>query len=647
MPKKNDTISSTEKLLDLIRGKKAPGSTSAAPAVRKSPPRKPGPPSKKRPAKPRRPEKPTQKRTPAFSFSPQIFKVQSKITVGISLGGKELRMVKVGQGSDKKRVLLNYETIAYPAQISPENPQFLLFLKRILTQFCRESKTPEIWSAISSSKVELRYLRIPKVPRKQIANTVYWTFKRDVSLDEKRDIFDFSLLGDVIEEGVQKTEVMAYTAPRDEVNRLRDLFAKSGFPLTGITIVPFLLQNLLRSRWLGTEVKNACSLYIGTDWSRIDIFSNGNLVLSRGIKAGMQSMIESLRQQITGEEPLQQSGEAEETFPAEPTAADLSALPEADEARRIFFRFIQHPQFVENPPAHEFTEADIFDMILPALERLIRQVERTLEHYSLKFENVGVERIYLSGPVNTQQLMVDHIGEQLGTEIDVFDPMGEASPLSDNISPPESRYKREAFLPAVGLALSDGEQTPNFIRTYRDKQKASKNRQLNSFLFAVLLTVMVACGAVYFWQSEQIDEKEMKVFALQRELDSFAPRVDRDLIALLLQKVKKGQESIKGVGHRYKPVAVINEISRLTPPHVRLLSLSLDMKPAVGNPSPRLVRIEGVVFGDRLTYESLLAEFLVKLQTSPLLNNFSIQQRAFAFVEEKEVLRFTAQMEIG
>ncbi len=647
MPKKNDTISSTEKLLDLIRGKKASGKASASPVVRKSPPQKPGPASPKRPVKPERPEKTAKKRPPIFSFSPRVFKGQSKVTVGISLGENELRLVKVGQGADKKRVLLNYETVQYPARISPKNPQFVLFLKRILTQFCRESKRPEIWSSISSEKVEMRYLRIPKVPRKQVANTVYWTFKRDVSFDEKTDIFDFSLLGEVSEAGVQKTEVMAYTAPRDEVNQLRDLFAKCGFPLTGITIVPFLLQNLLRSRWVGTEAKSACSLYIGRDWSRIDIFSNGNLVLSRGIKAGMQSMIESLRQQIAGEEPTPRHGEEEEPFPEEPAAADLAQLPEADEARRIFFGFIHHPQLVDNPPIRKFVESDIFEMILPALERLIRQMERTLEHYALKFESAGVERIYLSGPVNTQQLMVDHIGEQLGMEIDVFDPMGEASPLSDSITPPKSRYKREAFLPAVGLALSDSEQTPNFIRTYQDKQKAAKTRQINSLLFAGLLLVMVACGAVYFRQSEQIDEKEMKVFALQRELDSFAPRVDRDLIGLLLQKVKKGQESMKGVGRRYKPVAVINEISRLTPSHIRLQSLSLDMKPTTGDSSRRLVRIEGVVFGERLTYESLLAEFLVKLQTSLLLNDFSIQQRTSAFVEGKEVLRFTAQMEIG
>jgi hypothetical protein len=70
--------------------------------------------------------------------------------------------------------------------------------------------------------------------------------------------------------------------------------------------------------------------------------------------------------------------------------------------------------------------------------------------------------------------------------------------------------------------------------------------------------------------------------------------------------------------------------------------------PAEESSNPRrLLRIEGVIFGDRLTFESALAEYLVKLETSPLLKNFAIQKRAFAYVEDKEVLRFTAQMEIG
>ncbi|MGD8366431.1 MAG: pilus assembly protein PilM [Desulfobacterales bacterium] len=554
----------------------------------------------------------------------------------MSVGYQDVKLVKVGQGPEKSRVLLNYKIVPFPAQLTTESAQFPLFLKRVLAQFCGDETEPEIWSAISSAKVEMRYLRIPKVPRKQIANTVYWTFKRDVTFDEQENIFDFVLLGDAIEEGIRKTEVMAYTAPRAEVNQLRESFEKSGYPLSGITIVPFLLQNLLRNRWLEVKAKNVCALYIGRDWSRIDIFSNGNLVLSRGVKAGMRSMIESIRQHIT-EDPEDESGSLE-----------TDTGPEADEARRIFFSFINDSQFQEGPPTGHFSDQDILRMLSPALERLIRQVERTLEHYAMKFDSSGIDSIFISGPINTQQLMVDQIGRQLDLAIDVFDPMGSDSPISGDIAPPETRAEREAFLPAVGLALSSGEQTPNFIFTYRDKDRTAKSQRLNQSLFAVLLAIMTACAALYFWQYEQVDKKEAKVFALQRELDAFTPRIDQDLIGKLLERVKKRQQALKEIGTRYKPVAVINEVSRLTPGHIRLLSITIDRVPAEESSNPRrLLRIEGVIFGDRLTFESALAEYLVKLETSPLLKNFAIQKRAFAYVEDKEVLRFTAQMEIG
>jgi type IV pilus assembly protein PilM len=572
--------------------------------------------------------------------------MNQKTTVGVSIGYQDVKLVKVGQVTDKNRALINYHVIPFPPQMTTESAQFPIFLKRVLAQFCGESRDLEIWSAISSAKVEMRYLRIPKVPRKQIANTVYWTFKRDVSFDEQNDIFDFVLLGDAIEEGIRKTEVMAYTAPRDEVDQLREHFAKSGYPLTGVTIVPFLLQNLLRSRWLETGAKNVCALYIGRDWSRIDIFSSGNLVLSRGVRAGMRSMIEAVRQYLVEETPAEALSSNEENEP-EPENLEDAELPQAEEARKIFFSFIHDSQFKDGPPTQQFSDHEILQMVLPALERLVRQVERTLQHYALKFDSTGVDRIYISGPINTQQIMANHIGEQLDLDIAVFDPMGGDSPISGEIAPPKTRAERESFLPAVGLALSDNEQTPNFIFTYRDKERAAKSKRINSSLFAVLLTIMVACGAFYFWQTEQIDQKETTVFALRRELDAFSPRVTQDLISQLLLQVKKRQEAIKGVGSRYKSAAVIYEVSRLTPKHIRLLRLSVETAPPDEGRNRKVLQIEGVIFGEKAAFESLLAEYLVKLKGSPLLTDFSIQKRAIATVEAAEVLRFTAKMEIG
>ena len=86
-----------------------------------------------------------------------------------------------------------------------------------------------------------------------------------------------------------------------EINELKDLFNKAGFPLSGISIVPFAFQSLLRTGRIDTREMHVASLYIGRDWSRIDIFSEGNLMLSRGIKAGVKTMIEALRTEIEGQ----------------------------------------------------------------------------------------------------------------------------------------------------------------------------------------------------------------------------------------------------------------------------------------------------------------------------------------------------------
>jgi Tfp pilus assembly PilM family ATPase len=138
--------------------------------------------------------------------------------------------------------------------------------------------------------VETRQIRIPKVPPRQIPNAIYWSYQRESAFNEKEKVFDFEILGEVQDEQSVKIDVLAYTAPVDEVIALKNIFARASFPLTGISIVPFAFQTLLRAHRMEAPDQHVSSLYIGRDWSRIDIFSGGNLMLSRGIKAGVRTM---------------------------------------------------------------------------------------------------------------------------------------------------------------------------------------------------------------------------------------------------------------------------------------------------------------------------------------------------------------------
>jgi type IV pilus assembly protein PilM len=620
-----DIISSTERLLELIRGK-----TSCSPEASTA----------------YKPSTTTEQLTSSFR---KVLPFRKKITVGVNIGYHDLKIVEISHTSDKKLELVNFKKVPFESDISIDGPIFPRFLRTILTDLIGPSKNIEIWSAISSTRVETRYLRIPRVPKKQIANAVFWSYKKEVNFNENEEIFDFEVLGGINVDGIRKTEVLAYSAPKEEILRLENIFSKSGYPLTGVTIISFVLQNLLRSNWIDTEGKNLCNLYIGRDWSRIDIFSNGNLILSRGIKAGIKSMVEAVREAIY-EGPEEVSGDLMDTENmAEFESVDEVSQYEAEQARKIFYGFINNSlSFMAEVEETKLEEGDIFKMIFPALERLVRQVDRTLEHYSLNFEKERIDKIYLSGPVGNQQRIVEHIGDQLGLSIDVLDPFGSDLQISEDISIPESASERESFAPAVGMALSNTSLTPNFIFTYKDKETSSKIRRINNAVFTALIFLMAISVGVYIWQSYRISQKKVQIDQLQRKVGNIGPYLDQKLIEQLVEQIAQKRQQVVEVGQRYIGMAAITEISALTPSNISLSSLIAELGEVLEDKKDhqkRLLVIDGIISGKRITFESALAEYLIKLKASPLFDKPSIKKKSIEIVGDKEVLRFTAELE--
>lgn len=387
---RQDEISSTERLLDLIRGKGVKDSDSSVIY-----------PSHSAVA------------TTKFSFL-KAFTLKRKIIIGVDIGRKNIRLVKVSQSADKKLELLDCLRVPLDPKVPQKSPRFHRYLRSALERFCKPSENLEIWSTISSANVETRYLRIPKAPKKQLFNAVFWTYKKDISFDEHNDVFDYEILGDILEDGVQKTEVMAYSAPKQEVDELADIFSKSGYPLTGISIVPFALQNLFRTQWL-KDGTNVCSLFVGTDWSRIAVFSNGSLVLSRGIKAGIQSMVEAIREEIDINRPERLLTPADGDHTPVLENYNESYDGDTDPALKLLTGFIDDtlPSNGEEESLNVNSEK-LFGTIQPALDRVIRQVERTLRHYTLNFGDVAIGTVYISGQISSNRHVVNYIDEQLG-----------------------------------------------------------------------------------------------------------------------------------------------------------------------------------------------------------------------------------------
>jgi Tfp pilus assembly PilM family ATPase len=627
---RHDEISSTEKLLDLIRGdsekNSAPSASSPAPLSTGG--------------------------VKSSFFNAFTFK--KKIIVGVDIGRKGLRMAKMGQSGDKHPELLDYKHIPFDPSIPKTSPRFFRFLNSSLTNFCDNAGQFEIWCIVSSANVETRYLRIPKVPKKQISNAVFWTYKKDMPFNDQSDVFDYEVLGDIIEDGISRIEVMAYSAPKQEIDELANIFSKSGYPLTGISIVPFALQNLFRSQWV-KDGKHVCSLFIGSDWSRIAIFSNGNLVLSRDIKAGIKSMLEAIRQEIDANQPVpsQPPVDSDEmtVFESDDEDNDIGT----DQAQRLLTGFIENAMPTDDTgETLDVSPEKVFSMIQPALDRVIRQVERTIRHYQLQFGDEGVGKLYISGQIITNPRMADYFSSQLDLSVESIDPFIIRSFLSADLSIPDSESERGASIPAVGMALSSNSHTPNFIFTYLDKERLALSIRIKRLVFGVSLLLMAICIGFSLGQGRILDQKKSKAAQLQSDMEKFSPIVDQNLIIRMVTKAQRNIDTTEAFVKKYQAMAIISEITQITPAEVRLSNITVELGwphkyqgPSKTNRTPsKLLIIEGIIFGDRLNFEASLAEYLVNLKRSPMFSQPVIKKKHYDFYKDKEVLRFNAQLEL-
>jgi len=633
----NREISSTEKLLNVIRGK-AKAAPDAEPSYR--------------PVVPKR-----KKASPFSSLAPAF---QRPVTIGVDIGHQALQMVKVEETAADQWRLVDFRRVPIPASTTRGTHEFTGFLKSELGKFCGPAKGLQLWNLMSSSKVDVRFIKIPKVPRKQLENAIYWTAKRELSFEDMDTILDFEVQSDVVEQGVKKTSVMVYTVPRRDVESVVELFNDAGYPLSGLTVAPFAIQNLFRTKWMPTYGETLASLYIGHDGARIDIYSRGSLILTRDIKTGMNSMVESLVEGYTDRRrpstrDLRWSGAAATDFTITPTQAQkliMSLDPDA-------------PALGPDDAGHDLSEEDIFDMIRPALDRLVRQVERT-------FANLGgekVSRVYISGVVNAYRPLIDYIGEQLGIDSGIMDPLDPSIPYISGYTAPATSSEKASLSVAVGLALSDNARTPNLLFTYKEKEKmATVSRVNRAILFSMAAVIIVGLTA-FAWQERIASKKKATIADLNQQLSSLNLMVDTKLILQMAAKDREERRKKKEYSERYLGMAVLSELSALTPENVRFLKIKTSLGKPEGKGAPaakaaekgaapakpaeapaKTLEIDGIVTGERSMLEGALSSYVLRLKGSPLVREATVQRSVVETLQqnkaEGEVLHFVLNIKL-
>lgn len=555
----------------------------------------------------------------------------STACIGVDIAPAGLRLVRIESGG-RGPELSSYWTQPYPEGLTPDSSGFAPFLARTIKKFRGTDKKAQIWSLVSSAQAEMWHIRVPKVPRSRLSEAVYWTAMKEKTFDPETMVMDYEVQAEVMDKGVPKIQVLVYMVPREVVDKTKAVFAAAGIKPSGLTISPLALQSLFRSGLVTNGDDVFANIYIGRNWSRIDLFSQGDLILSRGVNTGISSLVAELadaynRQaeapaaveppvpeapaeideprpfelevELDHEHAVPETVELEYDFNIE-SDGEAAAAPEPqpapqpepeptpetppqpatldeEQAHALLLGKLLGKPIPEDIPGRDLDTARIIELAEVAVSRLVRQIERTFEHHMSSLGGSPVQKIFFSGDLCTNHQFLDALSGQLGLDCLLLDPLGELGARPSAPDVPEAASQRLAYNLVCGLALCDTGATPNLLRTYQEKDKDRQIIRQGNVVYGIFLVLVAILAGVWLWQQNTHAGLTAELDNYNTVLASFQPQVDENLLLSMAGRVGKQQKQLKALAQKYEGLAAITELGNLTPEGIRLVSMGLEL----------------------------------------------------------------------
>lgn len=528
-----------------------------------------------------------------------------QLQMGVFFSRRMLTLVMTaGSGKNTPRELVDWTFLPLPEHLDPESDSWIEFFQDSLSRFAGTAGKMDVWCTIGPNDLKVKHITIPDMPVEKIGNAAFWGLKRETDFDETKEIFDFEILEDVVVDGVKKKNLVVFSGNRLRIQSLQSMFDRAGYSLTGITAIPFALQNYFRNRLLEPDAPYFALTHICQETSDIYCFSRSGLILARSLRTGALTL--------------------------------MGELDENPEMAQLFL-----------PDDEPKTPHAISPQVQEVSERLVSKIIRTGDYCAQHYTgNTPITHYYFLGDTGMFGPFMDLAKSMIPGGVRIVEPALDNTSCKDRPALPDKGDERSAFPVALGIALSGHDLTPNFLHTHQDKREQTRRKRIigTVCLAGVLIFSALIALHLFFIASHNRD------LALQNRLDQELARIDKDITpADIEQMIAASREKVSHADlyiDRYRPLGVIFDLCRITPSHIRLTSL------AYGNSGTekeknRTLRIEGQVTGPGVTLEAELAHYILSLSNSPMFGNIQVTKERTEVKYQQDQLLFSATLEVS
>ena len=290
----------------------------------------------------------------------------------------------------------------------------------------------------------------------------------------------------------------------------------------------------------------------------------------------------------------------------------------------------------------DLSEEEVLTLIKPALERLGLQLERTIGRFlSTQGGESKISNIYASGAVSCQKSIANNLVSQISNS------EAEITHLPLNEENDSKRFKdindleKDAYIPAIGMALSDIKETPNFLFSYKERAFEKIVKWTFRGLFLILGLSFISAGIADYCNRLNLQENRIQILNLQKQVKNIPELLNRNSVLKLTGRKTNYEANISISAKKLIPLAVLNEITEMIPTSIKLIQVDIE------NSNGKRALIEGVVMGKESILESKLVEFLFTVGKNSFFQRPVIRYKKYEKYNGRRGLHFSIHMKIN
>ena len=346
--------------------------------------------------------------------------------IGIDIGSYAVKMVSFIE--EKKKIKLKdwgYIPLNFSQDATAEEKQAVISeeIKKYLRKKGIQFKF--VATSISGNSVIVRYVKFPKLSKKELALTLYVEAEPFIPFD----ISDVNLtccpLDDVMEEGQPKMETVLVAAKKEVVDNRIDILSKAGLDPVIIDVDAFALETLYS--WLNPEVSDSAILFlnIGHKVTNLSIFSQGATRVVRDIFIAGASFDKSIGK----------------NFKMEPDAAgDLK------KQKGILLSVQDKEGAIEDYDKEALGMSKASHAVL---QDLYTEISRSIDFYLSQGVEQSISKIILTGGMSNLGNIGEYMSEKFKVSVEILNPLEPLAEQTKNIP----KDILPALAVATGLAL--------------------------------------------------------------------------------------------------------------------------------------------------------------------------------------------------